>query len=43
MDYGKVAGVDKPVSRIVFGTDRLRAGYCRGCPIETASNTPSRC
>ncbi|AGZ50301.1 aldo/keto reductase [Mycobacterium kansasii] len=24
MDYGKVAGVDKPVSRIVFGTDRLR-------------------
>lgn len=25
MDYGKVAGVDKPVSRIVFGTDRLGA------------------
>jgi len=24
MDYGKVAGIDKPVSRIVFGTDRLR-------------------
>jgi aryl-alcohol dehydrogenase-like predicted oxidoreductase len=24
MDYGKVSGIDKPVSRIVFGTDRLR-------------------
>lgn len=24
MDYGKVTGFDKPVSRIVFGTDRLR-------------------
>ena len=24
MDYGKVTRVDKPVSRIVFGTDRLR-------------------
>jgi aryl-alcohol dehydrogenase-like predicted oxidoreductase len=24
MDYGKVTGIDKPVSRIVFGTDRLR-------------------
>jgi aryl-alcohol dehydrogenase-like predicted oxidoreductase len=24
MDYGKVAGINKPVSRIVFGTDRLR-------------------
>ena len=24
MDYGKVAGIDKSVSRIVFGTDRLR-------------------
>ena len=24
MDYGNVAGIDKPVSRIVFGTDRLR-------------------
>jgi aryl-alcohol dehydrogenase-like predicted oxidoreductase len=24
MDYGTVAGIDKPVSRIVFGTDRLR-------------------
>ena len=24
MEYGKVAGIDKPVSRIVFGTDRLR-------------------
>jgi aryl-alcohol dehydrogenase-like predicted oxidoreductase len=23
MDYGKVVGIDKPVSRIVFGTDRL--------------------
>ncbi len=23
-DYGKVAGIDKPVTRIVFGTDRLR-------------------
>ncbi len=23
MDYGKVAGIDKPVSQIVFGTDRL--------------------
>ncbi len=23
MEYGKVAGIDKPVSRIVFGTDRL--------------------
>ena len=29
MDYGKVAGIDKPVSRIVFGTDRLRG---RGLP-----------
>lgn len=25
MEYGKVAGIDKPVSRIVFGTDRLRS------------------
>jgi aryl-alcohol dehydrogenase-like predicted oxidoreductase len=25
MDYEKVAGVEKPVSRIVFGTDRLRS------------------
>ena len=24
MDYGTVAGIDNPVSRIVFGTDRLR-------------------
>jgi aryl-alcohol dehydrogenase-like predicted oxidoreductase len=24
MDYGMVTGIDKPVSRIVFGTDRLR-------------------
>jgi aryl-alcohol dehydrogenase-like predicted oxidoreductase len=24
MDYGKVVGIDKPVSRIIFGTDRLR-------------------
>jgi aryl-alcohol dehydrogenase-like predicted oxidoreductase len=24
MDYGKVAGIEKPISRIVFGTDRLR-------------------
>jgi aryl-alcohol dehydrogenase-like predicted oxidoreductase len=24
MDYGKVTGIDKPISRIVFGTDRLR-------------------
>jgi aryl-alcohol dehydrogenase-like predicted oxidoreductase len=24
MDYGEVAGIDKPVSRIVFGTGRLR-------------------
>jgi len=23
MYYGKVAGIDKPVTRIVFGTDRL--------------------
>ena len=30
MDYGKVTGVDKPVSRIVFGTDRLRG---RGLPL----------
>jgi aryl-alcohol dehydrogenase-like predicted oxidoreductase len=29
MDYGNVAGIDKPVSRIVFGTDRLRG---RGLP-----------
>ena len=29
MDYEKVAGIDKPVSRIVFGTDRLRG---RGLP-----------
>ena len=29
MDYGKVAGIEKPVSRIVFGTDRLRG---RGLP-----------
>ncbi len=25
MEYGTVAGMDKPVSRIVFGTDRLRS------------------
>jgi len=25
MEYGKLAGIDKPVSRIVFGTDRLRS------------------
>lgn len=25
MDYGNVTGIDKPISRIVFGTDRLRA------------------
>ena len=25
MEYGTVAGIDKPVSRIVFGTDRLRS------------------
>ena len=25
MEYGKVAGIDKPVSRMVFGTDRLRS------------------
>jgi aryl-alcohol dehydrogenase-like predicted oxidoreductase len=25
MEYSKVVGVDKPVSRIVFGTDRLRS------------------
>jgi aryl-alcohol dehydrogenase-like predicted oxidoreductase len=25
MDYGKVPGIDKPVSRIVFGTDRVRS------------------
>jgi aryl-alcohol dehydrogenase-like predicted oxidoreductase len=24
MDYGKITGIDKPVSRVVFGTDRLR-------------------
>lgn len=24
MDYGKIVGIDKPVSRIVLGTDRLR-------------------
>ncbi len=24
MEYGKIAGVDKPISRIVLGTDRLR-------------------
>jgi aryl-alcohol dehydrogenase-like predicted oxidoreductase len=29
MDYGKVAGIEKPISRIVFGTDRLRG---RGLP-----------
>jgi aryl-alcohol dehydrogenase-like predicted oxidoreductase len=29
MDYGKVAGIEKPVSRIVLGTDRLRG---RGLP-----------
>ncbi|MGH3960806.1 aldo/keto reductase [Mycobacterium sp.] len=29
MDYRKVSGIDKPVSRIVFGTDRLRG---RGLP-----------
>ncbi len=29
MDYGNVAGIDKPVSRIVFGTVRLRG---RGLP-----------
>lgn len=25
MEYGKVSGIDKPISRIVFGTDRLRS------------------
>jgi aryl-alcohol dehydrogenase-like predicted oxidoreductase len=25
MEYGKVVGIDKPISRIVFGTDRLRS------------------
>jgi aryl-alcohol dehydrogenase-like predicted oxidoreductase len=30
MDFGTVAGIDKPVSRIVFGTDRLRS---RGLPL----------
>ena len=25
MEYGKVAGIDKPVSRMVFGPDRLRS------------------
>jgi aryl-alcohol dehydrogenase-like predicted oxidoreductase len=29
MDYGTVAGIDKPISRIVFGSDRLRG---RGLP-----------
>lgn len=33
MDYGKVAGIDKPISRIVFGTDRLRG---RGLPLLTS-------
>ena len=42
MDYGKIAGIDKPVSRIVFGTDRLRGRVCRGCLIEALSNRPSR-
>ncbi len=32
MDYGKVAGLDKPVSRIVFGTDRLRGRALPGLP-----------
>ncbi len=25
MEYGKIAGIDKPISRIVFGTDRLQS------------------
>jgi aryl-alcohol dehydrogenase-like predicted oxidoreductase len=32
MDYGKVTGIDKPVSRIVFGTDRLRGRRLPGLP-----------
>jgi aryl-alcohol dehydrogenase-like predicted oxidoreductase len=33
MEYGKVAGIDKPVSRIVFGTDRLRSRRVQWLPI----------
>ncbi len=32
MDYGKVTGIDEPVSRIVFGTDRLRGRRASGLP-----------
>ena len=33
MEYGKVDGIDKPVSRIVFGTDRLRSRRVQWVPI----------
>ncbi len=36
MEYGQVAGIVKPVSRIVFGTDRLRG---RGLPLLPPSRT----
>ncbi|OBH58692.1 aldo/keto reductase [Mycobacterium sp. E2479] len=32
MDYRKVAGIEQPVSRIVFGTDRLRGRGLPGLP-----------
>jgi aryl-alcohol dehydrogenase-like predicted oxidoreductase len=32
MEYGKVAGIDKPVSRIVFGTDRLGSRHLSWLP-----------
>jgi aryl-alcohol dehydrogenase-like predicted oxidoreductase len=35
MNYDNIAGVDKPVSRIVFGTDRLRARRPPGVPSRT--------
>ena len=42
MDYGKVAGIHKPVSRIVFGANRLQGCDCRGCRIEALNGRPSR-
>jgi aryl-alcohol dehydrogenase-like predicted oxidoreductase len=33
MEYGKVYGIDKPVSRIVFGTDRLHSRTVQWLPV----------
>src|SRR5579875_775437 len=36
MEYGQVGGIDKPVSRIVFGTDRLRGRWVPWLPNQSA-------